>query len=107
MEIAEIQKLRSLIRGCDFRTCGLSDPDCRDKACNDDGCKGCDSLLDGPGKNKCYWSQFLDGACDAYWSISTDPNDTEGAWKVDFMMHIFEIDGKMFTALVRCVRTGI
>lgn len=100
-----ISELRSLVRGCpDNETggaCGVTDS-CLGSACyHDCGQCGYDA---GPGAEGCYWDLDLTGRCTMYWSSSTNADNIDWAWMVDFESGDVSGNGKSAEIRVRCVR---
>lgn len=89
-KIPTIDELKSLVKGCaDFETSGTCYP----------------KILEGPGKDGCYWDPLLEGSCGAYGSSSAVPGEEGFVWSISF--HIAQIeplpsDDSYFP--VRCVR---
>ena len=89
-KMPNIDELRTLVKGCPkFETSGTCYP----------------HILEGPGKNGCYWDFSLEGSCGAYGSSSAVPGNEGFVWSISF--HIAQIepqpaDDSYFP--VRCVR---
>ncbi len=101
-----IGELRSLVRGCtDSETdglCGVTDL-CLTYECRDlEICFNC-SYQNGPAAG-CYWSDSLQGICDAYWSSSRADDDKRFAWQIYFNHATFNMALVSKQARARCVR---
>ncbi len=107
--LPNINELRSLIRGCPANglggACGVSDPGCLNKGSCRSACESC-TERQGPGKESCYWSAELGGACDTkFWSSSEVESDSEKKWFVNFANGEVGFNPGESGFAVRCVRS--
>ena len=99
-----VNELRTLLRGCDLSDCAVDDESCIDVSCNDHpSCLGC-GFLQGPAADGCYWSGWLSGWCEAYWTDTVAPPLGYRAWLVDFRTAGIAAQDQIWGNGVRCVR---